>query len=82
MRLIDADELKEEFVVLSYEAFNVSYIMEVIDEQPTIDAEPVVRCKDCRYYTKGAPLSPHSGWCEHLERAKFDEHYCSYGDRR
>ena len=44
MRLIDADAYKkyldENWIVANYNA---------IDAQPTIEAEPVIRCKDCKY---------------------------------
>ena len=60
MRLIDADTLKEtvhahDYVLIDRTnstdkgMFTVG-IMQAIDEQPTIDAVPVVRCKDCIYY--------------------------------
>ena len=46
MRLIDADEMQEELkdmdIVLA--KHNVE---DWIDEQPTIDAVPVVRCRNC-----------------------------------
>ncbi len=49
MRLIDADALKEN--MFFHEIDNVSYAEEEdIDNAPTVDAVPVVRCKDCRYF--------------------------------
>ena len=46
-------------------------------EIPTVDAVPVVRCRDCRSYNK-----PRTGWCEvHLDREHPDD-YCSYGKRK
>lgn len=48
MRLINVDELK-----LPQHFFetvdNVPKFYEWLNEQPTIDAVPVVRCKDCRW---------------------------------
>ena len=39
----------------------------------TVDAVPVVRCRDCRSYNK-----PKTGWCEvHLDSEHPDD-YCSY----
>lgn len=47
MRLIDADALKEK--AFFHEIDNVSYVEEEdIDNAPTVDAVPVVRCKDCK----------------------------------
>lgn len=47
-RLIDADAL-----VKALNESGVPYmadVQEVLDAQPTIDAVPVVRCKDCRHW--------------------------------
>ena len=46
MKLIDADALKNE---LKYGWVNDKFVLRKIDEASTIDAVPVVRCKDCRY---------------------------------
>ena len=60
MKLIDADELKKvsEEVVTKYgDCYTGQMVfgMEIICEYatkhaPTVDAMPVVRCKDCKYY--------------------------------
>lgn len=51
MRLIDADELFKDFEKSAW--FNNADRDDVAEElllnAPTIDAEPVVRCKDCKY---------------------------------
>ena len=50
MRLIDADDLKQNHMFY-HEADSVSYAEERdIDETPTINAVTVVRCKDCKHY--------------------------------
>jgi hypothetical protein len=60
IRLIDADALKESVHAHDYVLkdclnstdkgmFTVG-IMQAIDEQPTIDAVSVIRCKDCKWY--------------------------------
>lgn len=51
-----------------------------IDEAPTIDAVPVVRCRECRHYKPEEYFSP----CtlpQGLECAKPDD-FCSYGQRK
>ena len=58
MRLIDADWVLEHIkpYELSDEDWNVTggtairLIHNAIDQAPTIDAVPVVRCKDCEYF--------------------------------
>jgi hypothetical protein len=60
MRLIDADALKEAWIERLYVyivnnggdvfgAVKDKAALEFIDEQPTIDAVPVVRCKECKH---------------------------------
>ena len=57
MRLIDADTLKrafaKEFDLDNLFGVGMDYIsiMQEINESPTIDAIPVVRCRDCKYST-------------------------------
>lgn len=48
---------------------------------PVADVAGVVRCKECKHYNKNC-MSPHSGWCECLERGEYDEHFCSHGERK
>lgn len=49
-----------------------SALKRMIDDAPTIDAVPVVRCKDCHNCTK-------SRWCNLLMMHVEDEGFCSYG---
>lgn len=96
MRLIDADALKEIISGNSYilrdsiNSMNFGMfwdgIEQAIDESPTIDAVPVVRCKDC----KGSEVfqNDSSGvmarYCKAftLKRMVADDDYCSYGERK
>ena len=58
MRLIDADALKEKLdawaLNLTGKVKSEMYIRDdavyIIDSMPTIDAVPVVRCKDCKHF--------------------------------
>lgn len=59
MRLIKADALmdviRQHEYLLATKQGSIDYgmftngIQQAVDEQPTIDAVPVVRCKDCKY---------------------------------
>ena len=61
MRLIDADALKnsiDEHVYLVHHGFNETEygctqygIHQIIDDAPTVDAVPVIRCANCKYYS-------------------------------
>ena len=56
MRAIDADRLKKSFEANTPIAFQdcVPGIHAIIDLEPTVEAVPVIRCKDCKYL----PLTP------------------------
>ena len=82
MRLIDADALWDELTE-DLEDGDVLYRIppNAIDDAPTVDAVPVVRCRECRYYAaSGATTS----FCIHPGGMKFtsDSDYCSRGQRR
>ena len=48
MRLIDADALMS--AVMAQDVVDKSVAKRLILQAPTVDAVPVVRCKDCEYY--------------------------------
>lgn len=88
-RLIDAEKLVE------YKAGDTSFLTErqegwnyaidtIMDETPTVDAEPVIRCKNCKhYYAWDAPLV--GGFCFHdgIPMLNIEPmHYCSWGEKR
>lgn len=93
MRLIDADELKKQ----SYESsewdgggFHQRVVDESdIDDAPTIDAVPVVRCKDCEWYDnehfrceneKHYYIS--TSWDIWISRSHDPDHFCADGKRK
>ena len=49
MRLIDAELLMEKFISLEFTS-DMGDAMEILDHSPTVDAVPVIRCKDCRFF--------------------------------
>jgi len=88
MRLIDADRLKAEIMgwhVVLDDLFDMGkyhereLVLQAIEKSPTINAVPVVRCKECTYRQKakvnrkGFLICPASG----MEIT--DDDYCSYG---
>lgn len=52
MRLIDADALKTIRSIQSADYNSIETIQHWIDNAPIIDAVPVVRCKDCKWWDK------------------------------
>lgn len=91
MRLIDADALIEIFDKDEYERVRNEYqsgyndgllhAEVVADDQPTVDAVPVIRCKDCAYYR---PYSDGRYDCDNmLGMADVDEDgFCSRAERK
>ena len=73
-RLIDAEELELQFDVSDEDII----AKEIIRNAPTVDAVPVVRCRDCKFYfpdsTNPCVLS--------IGLTMVDEDdFCSYGER-
>ena len=78
MRLIDSDFLKEH--IKKYTSVFAKYdwreICEMLNDAPTVDAVPVVRCKDCVYFWDGVCTA-------HTDAICTDENeFCSWGERR
>lgn len=82
MRLIDADALER--IILSEGSYQnmVGVLEEEIDNAPTIDAEPVVRCKDCKYWQDNNGGYPHEECRWGKEETPDETDFCSYGERR
>lgn len=88
MRLIDADELPEVNTIEGIEGerdvFVNSWIpASAIWKAPTVDAVPVVRCKDCKY------ASPNGKYgCKAYHFKLYETHemeaddFCSRGERK
>ena len=84
MRLIDADALIEKFNektdmaeclidARTAERFaTFCALADAVEEMPTVDADVVVRCKDCRKFKTYACRMVASGY----------DDFCSYGERK
>lgn len=102
MRLIDADwvlaHLKpyepsdEEWCVTGGTALRL--IHNAVDNAPTVDAVPVVYCKDCKYadterrnatekrYYKGILFCRNANMCGDEPLAMWPDDFCSYGEKK
>ena len=81
MRLIDADEA---IINFGFEWDDISptrdEFVEFIKKQPTIVAEPIVRCKECIYWKSGENECDKWEHCI-LHNIGIDPNsFCSYGD--
>lgn len=80
MRLIDADELKTAFPC--GETVRTESVRATIDHMPTVDAVPVVRCRDCKnsehwYADRRRCFLWHENGV-----SVFDGGFCNYGERK
>lgn len=85
MRLIDADralEIVRDQGIAHPNAYHLTnYATLILREAPTIDAVPVVRCRECKH------CDPENHHCDHPMgtaaplRRKPDD-FCSYGERQ
>jgi hypothetical protein len=88
-RLIDADALKDwsEIVELTDDGgIDINDFEEKLESMPTVDAEPIIRCKKCIkdgtsdcamgrwYYTDNLPF--------HKESWNKPQDYCSWAERK
>jgi hypothetical protein len=81
MRLIDADKLDW--------WYKGRPIRRVIDEAPTVDAVPVVRCKDCKHWGIQENCEPSLKYFCNAEAlyawgrpVRNADDFCSYGEKR
>ena len=86
-RLIDANALKSYMDECSKETrFRVyyGYATSFIDAAPTVDAVPVVRCRDCIHYFAGACLKIYSDGnvSQDAWQERNEDDFCSYGERK
>ena len=82
MRLIDADALHK-YVEDKFKdnvPYEWAWVLTAVDSAPTVDAVPVVRCKDCKYKMGRLCKNPMAvGW-DALEPE--DDDFCSRGERK
>ncbi len=81
MKQVDPTHPQEDNAIPPLEDIIVSTLM-TIEEQPTVDAVCVVRCKDCRH------RDPEDHKCDSGEMERqgcpfkvADDYFCAYGER-
>lgn len=80
MRLIDADKLVNRIVFHSDMPLSEKEAFEdAISEEPSVDAVPVVRCKDCKNWDERRGRK----YCWEMYFDQSDpDFYCGYAERR
>lgn len=90
MRLIDADEFEDALENTEYDispayepdGYSHKLICEVLEETPTVDAVPVVRCRDCEHLVNAAVNANGFLICGVSDMEVAPEDFCSHGERR
>ena len=97
MRLIDADALIETsdvFIVHTKEYGSIEVIsVDAVGDAPTIDAVPVVRCRECKhhrdkneqeqqYLVEDILICTSPDATDDCWNAVWPDHFCSYGERK
>ena len=92
MRLIDADQASsienlDQYSDLAAVLGDVQTVRDILADAPTIDAVPVVRCRECAHYKicdeweNGKRMLceiHHHSYLDH----DGDNHFCSWGQRK
>ena len=94
-RLIDADAFLKDILtagigktIIEYSESDIGYM---IRKRPTIDAVPVVRCRECKHrYTENCPMYFHDfywleGYGEYVDDDTDhteDDYFCPKGERK
>lgn len=76
MRLIDADKFILALMDAALSSVDEDTILDLVDSVPTVDAVPVVRCKDCKHHYDcgGDRLG--------MDCPDDSDFFCSYGERK
>ena len=88
MRLIDGDEA---IINFGFEWYDIPPTREefvrFLEKQPTVDAVPVVRCRDCQRWKPSGSKAGNSfsdmeyiGGCEFSNYYRRESDFCSYGE--
>ena len=64
-------------------------VINLIEKAPTIDAVPVVRCRECQHWKPSGSKAGNSfsvmeyiGGCEFANYYRSESDFCSYGERK
>lgn len=85
MRLIDADAAKCRVADTYFDTL-IPAVNHAFDDSPTVDAVPVVRCKDCKHLRPNVDAYTQETvgyWCSELDIGSVDvDDFCSRGERK
>ena len=78
--LLSFEKMDAELCATCGEHHTAEDVIMMIKTAPTVDAVPVVRCKDCKYMTQWA----YGRYCTVWDgvNGMCDDGFCNYGERR
>lgn len=89
MRLIDADELKKRMCFKCNDEYSDEpcepsdcVFCNAINDAPTLDTVPVVRCRECKQGEVDDPDFPDQYYCHMGCEWNKGNFYCAYGERK
>ena len=92
MRLIDADATKRRVTDTYFDTL-IPCVNRALDDSPTVDAVPVVRCRECKhhrdkneqeqqYLVEDILICTSPDATDDCWNAVWPDHFCSYGKRK
>ena len=85
MRLIDADAAKltaNDYAMFRCQLGGLVDVVEFLNDMPTIDAAPVVRCTDCMHSYGAYLCGGYCTYCDYLDCVVQPDFYCADGKRK
>lgn len=62
--------------------YGIETVLEYAEALPRVEAEPVVRCGDCRRWYRHTEVDLERGDCRKYNVTKHESGYCDCGERR
>lgn len=78
-RMVDADALAKAMGVYTY--MQTEWTTATAWGVPIVDAEPVVRCKDCQFFHRYGFKLEYTE-CDHFDCDVTEDGYCCWAERR
>lgn len=85
MRMIESDKvipLMRLLLLFNPKADAICKDMQDVVDIHTIDAVPVVRCRECQSFQADEIAAPETGTCWNCEMVRQFDDFCSYGERK
>lgn len=73
---------EEDWFLYGFDEFVLALdVIDLVKEMPTVDAVPVVRCKNCRYFNKYGFKLEYTE-CTHFDCDVSEDGYCAWGETK